>query len=79
MKRSALCNYFYTVRAVLLLQCGSTALIWAAEEGHAATVLALIAAGADLNLQNKVRRSAFRPAVVWHIVMKLHWAELLLL
>jgi hypothetical protein len=42
-------------------------------------VLALIAAGADLNLQNKVRRSAFRPAVVWHIVMKLHWAELLLL
>jgi hypothetical protein len=79
MKRSALCNCVNIVWAVLLLQCSSTAPIWAAEEGHAATVLALIAAGADLNLQNKVRSSAFCPAGGWPVVMKLHWAELLLL
>lgn len=35
-------------------QWGYTALIWAAYEGRIAAVRALLEAGADINLQNKV-------------------------
>jgi hypothetical protein len=37
-----------------VLQGGYTALIWASIWGHTATVLALIGAGAEVNLQTEV-------------------------
>jgi hypothetical protein len=39
---------------VVCIQWGDTALMKAVEQGHAATVQALIGAGANPNLQNKV-------------------------
>ena len=39
---------------ICMTQKGKTALTWAAEKGHTEIVRALLAAGADTNLQNQV-------------------------
>ena len=43
-----------------LPQAGFTALLKATKEGHIAVVQALLEAGADIDIKDKVRSSAFR-------------------
>ena len=53
---------YVLMAAVVCISCVAqdrrTALIWAAERGHTETVRALLAAGADTNLQNMVSASS---------------------
>jgi ankyrin repeat protein len=46
-----------------MLQFGKTALMYASEKGHTATVQALIGAGADLNVYDQVRDRCFHVPV----------------